>query len=124
MKVKAYFFLASLARVLAFSSQRAHGCVTTDDVSGGGYETSAATDLCGSGGFGGGYPPLQGMTKPQPQIPSSDASLLVGFSSALDRHHGAQLVLLAVFLGGFSAVVVPGLSIRTSRLSQIHEVAP
>lgn len=47
MNVKVRFVLVSLA-LITFSTLPTHACVTTNDLSGGGWETSDASDPCAS----------------------------------------------------------------------------
>lgn len=118
MKNKVSALLIFVAFAVAFVSPSAWGCVTTDDLSGGGYETSDASDPCGNIAL------LHVITKPRSQILPLRASILGGFSSVSGNDPGSpQLGLLAVSLGGWLGAFVLGQPIRRRELPKTHEVA-
>jgi hypothetical protein len=114
MNVKVRVVLLLLA-VVSFSILPAHACVTSADLSGGGWETSAATDPCA-----GGVRPtiLQGQVNASPTYASSiqrgRSHLLV--SLEISKHH--QMSLLVV---PFLALCL-GLSRKGSEFSRPGEI--
>jgi hypothetical protein len=120
MKFKARLFLTSLAIVLVVGSLPAAGCVTTDDLSGGGYETSSPIDPCTPGGFdGGGHPPLQNLQRSLTQILPSHSSFLVSTSTA--KRPNRIGALLSGFLGACFAVMVLGQGTERCRRAELQE---